>query len=62
MRQFLILCDEKGMAAIQNVSGGTCQFLEVQGMPMEGGKYNFLVNPIPQQPDPPVEAVPDVVV
>ena len=60
MRQFLMVCDENGMSAIQRVSGGVCQFLEVQAMPMEGGKHQVLVTPVPQLASPPEEAIPDV--
>lgn len=55
-----MICDEKGMAAIQSVSGGACQFLEVQGMPTQDGKCNILVTPVHQVPNEPGEAIPDV--
>ncbi len=53
-----MICNEEAIAAFQKTFN--MQFLEVQGIPMEGGKYNVLVTPIPQMIEPPGEAVPDV--
>lgn len=60
MKQFLMICDEKGIEVLKNAFKGECiQFLEVQGMGMgPGNAYNLLVTPILppiNQADAPVE-------
>lgn len=46
MKQYLMLCDENAMQVLRQVLGNI-QFLEVEGMPMQGNKHNLLVTPIP---------------
>jgi hypothetical protein len=60
MRKMLMLCDEKSMEKFGALLGPNVEFLELQGMAMEGGKHQFLVTPVVQLPNPPGEAVIDV--
>ena len=46
MKQYLLLCDEVGKALLENILSNKIQFLEVQGMNMQGGQANVLVTPI----------------
>jgi hypothetical protein len=52
MKQFLMICDEEGVAAISRVCGTVVKFIEVQGTNSQDGKYNVLVSPIPQSGEP----------
>lgn len=47
-KQFLLICDENGMKVLQALAfPNLIQFLEVQGMKLNGeDKYNLLVTPI----------------
>ena len=60
MKQYLLMCDDSGMQAIKQVCNDTVQFLEVQGMTMNGTAVNILVTPIlpPVNPMAPI-AVPN---
>ena len=47
-KQFLMLCDDAGMESLKSVfKENTVQFLEVQGMNLNGeNKLNLLVTPV----------------
>lgn len=45
MKQFVLVCDEKGMEAISRVCNGTVQFLEVQGMDINDRPLRVLTTP-----------------
>lgn len=51
-KQFLMLCDELGMAKINSVCNGTVQFLEVVALTIEGQPALVLATPIPPIPEP----------
>lgn len=53
MKQFVLVCDEKGMEAISRVCNGTVQFLEIQGMNVQDRPVMILTTPIV----PPIEQV-----
>lgn len=55
MKQFLLLIDEACAGNLASLIP-SIKFLEVQGMPMEGGQSHVLVTPIipPVPPAPPV--------
>ncbi len=50
MKQYIMICDENGIAALQKVlRADAVQFLEVQGMNMGNtNQYNILVTPVLQ--------------
>lgn len=52
MRQFLMVCDEEGMAAISRVCPGVVKFIEVRGVSTQDALHNVLVTPIPQSGEP----------
>lgn len=58
-RQFLLICDEAGMKTLESAfKSETIQFLEVQGMNLNGeNKLNLLVTPV-LSPVPPAVIMP----
>lgn len=52
MRQFLLVCDEEGVAAISRVCAGVVKFIEVRGISTQDASHNVLVTPIPQSGEP----------
>ncbi len=55
MKQYLMMCDERGMEVLKNsFRSETVQFLEVHGMLMQGNTHNALLTPIL----PPINPVP----
>ncbi len=46
MKQFVLVCDDKGMEAISRVCNGTVQFLEIQGMNVQDRPLMILTTPI----------------
>ncbi len=59
-KQYLLICDDNGKAAVEKICNNTVQFLEVQGMTMNGTNVNILVTPIlpPVNPMPPLQVPP----
>ncbi len=53
MKQFVLVCDEKGMEAISLVCKGTVQFLEILGMDVHDRPLMVLTTP----KVPPIEQV-----
>lgn len=59
MKQYLLMCDENGYEQLKSLfKPESIQFLEVQGMNMQGGNVNVLVTPIlpPVTPMAPIPA------
>lgn len=47
MKQYLLLCDETSKGVLETVSSGVIQFLEVEGMNLNGqNQYNLLLTPV----------------
>lgn len=66
MKQYLLICDESGMAHLKKVfSASGIQYLEVQGMPL-GGNANAhalvtpMIPPVTPMPIPVIEQPPAV--
>jgi len=50
-KQYLLMCSEEGKGRIEGVCNGTVEFLEVQGMNLNGeSRYNLLVTPLQPVP------------
>ncbi len=47
MKQYLLLCGEEGKERLEKIFNTTVEFLEVQGMNLNGeNQYNLLVTPV----------------
>lgn len=47
MKQYLLLCDETSKSVLETCLSGVIQFLEVEGMNLNGqNQYNLLLTPV----------------